>query len=64
MDGKLAAAGNGVRGLRQTRRESLHLTLRFLGDVEDPGPAIEAGQRAAALRQYDECARILRTRLN
>ncbi|MEE8105602.1 MAG: RNA 2',3'-cyclic phosphodiesterase [Planctomycetota bacterium] len=45
---RLAAQGNGVRGLRQTRLDSLHLTLRFLGDIEDPEPAIAAGRRAAA----------------
>lgn len=38
----------GVVGLRWTSREQWHVTLRFLGRVEDPAPVAEALARAAA----------------
>lgn len=38
----------GVVGLRWTTREQWHVTLRFLGRVDDPGPVAEAVAAAAA----------------
>lgn len=43
----LAGAARGVRGLRAQRPETIHLTVRFLGDIEDPG-AIERAVRPVA----------------
>ncbi|HEX5366408.1 MAG TPA: RNA 2',3'-cyclic phosphodiesterase [Acidimicrobiales bacterium] len=36
-----------VPGVRWTRREAWHVTLRFLGEVEDPAPVAAALDRAA-----------------
>ncbi|MFB3066618.1 MAG: RNA 2',3'-cyclic phosphodiesterase, partial [Planctomycetota bacterium] len=38
----------GVKGLRAQKPETIHLTLRFLGDIEDPQPVAEAAQAVAA----------------
>ena len=38
----------GVNGLRAQKPETIHLTLRFLGEIEDPRPVVEAAQAVAA----------------
>ena len=38
----------GVGGLRAQKPETIHLTLRFLGEIEDPQPVAEAAQAVAA----------------
>ncbi len=43
----LAEMGRGVPGLRAQKPETLHLTIRFLGDIEDPEPAASAAAEAA-----------------
>jgi 2'-5' RNA ligase len=45
---ELAAVGKGIAGLRAQRADTIHLTLRFLGDVEDPEPVIDAAAQVAA----------------
>jgi 2'-5' RNA ligase len=43
----LAEMGQGVPGLRAQKPETLHLTIRFLGDIEDPEPVAAAAAEAA-----------------
>jgi 2'-5' RNA ligase len=43
----LAEVGRGVPGLRAQKPETLHLTIRFLGDIEDPEPVAAAAAEAA-----------------
>jgi 2'-5' RNA ligase len=45
---ELAAVGRGIQGLRAQKAGTIHLTLRFLGDVEDPGPVAAAAAEVAA----------------
>jgi len=44
----LAAAGREVPGLRAQHPDTLHLTVRFLGEIGDPGPFAEAAAAVAA----------------
>jgi RNA 2',3'-cyclic 3'-phosphodiesterase len=42
-DDRSGPAGRGARrGVRWTRRTQWHVTLRFLGEVDDPAPVIDA----------------------
>ena len=41
-----------LSGGRATKRENLHLTLKFLGEIEDPKPVIAAMKRAAENKQF------------
>ncbi len=43
----LAEVGRGVPGLRAQKPETLHLTIRFLGDIDDPEPVAAAAAEAA-----------------
>ncbi|MCI0547747.1 MAG: RNA 2',3'-cyclic phosphodiesterase, partial [Candidatus Rokubacteria bacterium] len=45
---ELAAVGRGVAGLRAQRAETIHLTIRFLGGVEDPEPVAAAAAAVAS----------------
>ncbi len=44
---ELASVGRSIAGLRAQRAETIHLTIRFLGDVEDPEPVAAAAAEAA-----------------
>jgi 2'-5' RNA ligase len=39
---ELAAVGAGLKGLRAQRAETIHLTVRFLGDIDEPAPIVDA----------------------
>ncbi|MFI5403249.1 MAG: 2'-5' RNA ligase family protein, partial [Planctomycetota bacterium] len=45
---ELAAVGRGIAGLRAQKAGTIHLTIRFLGDVEDPEPVLAAAAEVAA----------------
>lgn len=47
LDRLAALARPEVEGLRWTRRDQWHVTLRFLGQVSDAGPVVEALAGAA-----------------
>jgi 2'-5' RNA ligase len=38
----LAEAGRAIAGLRAQRPETIHLTIRFLGEIRDPEPIVAA----------------------
>jgi 2'-5' RNA ligase len=44
----LAAVGRSIAGLRAQKPGTIHLTIRFLGDVEDPEPVLAAAAEVAA----------------
>lgn len=44
---ELAAVGRGIAGLRAQKAETIHLTIRFLGDIEDPEPVTKAAAEVA-----------------
>jgi len=44
---ELAAVGRGIAGLRAQRAPTIHLTIRFLGDVDDPEPVAAAAAEVA-----------------
>ncbi|MGH7162205.1 MAG: RNA 2',3'-cyclic phosphodiesterase [Planctomycetota bacterium] len=46
----LAEAARGVSGLRAQRPDTIHLTIRFLGEIEDPRPVVRAVAPVAAAR--------------
>lgn len=48
---ELAAVGQGIEGLRAQRAETIHLTLRFLGEIRDPAPIVAAVRPVAAKYQ-------------
>jgi 2'-5' RNA ligase len=48
LTAELAAVGAGTKGLRGQRAETIHLTVRFLGDIEEPQPVIDAVAPVAA----------------
>ena len=49
----VAVSGMGIHGVRAIRPEGVHLTLRFLGDVDqDDIPQVIAAIRAAASRSH------------
>jgi len=45
---ELAAVGRGILGLRSQKAGTIHLTLRFLGEVLDPEPVAAAAAEVAA----------------
>jgi 2'-5' RNA ligase len=45
---ELAAVGRGIAGLRAQKAGTIHLTLRFLGEIEDPEPVAAAAAEVAA----------------
>jgi 2'-5' RNA ligase len=45
---ELAAVGRGIERLRAQREGTIHLTVRFLGDIDDPAPVAAAVAPAAA----------------
>jgi len=45
---ELAAAARGIDGLRAQRPETIHLTVRFLGEIEDPDAFAAAAAPAVA----------------
>jgi 2'-5' RNA ligase len=45
---ELAAVGRNVERLRAQREETIHLTVRFLGDIDDPAPVAAAVAPVAA----------------
>jgi 2'-5' RNA ligase len=47
LDGLAALDRPEATGLRWARRDQWHVTLRFLGEVTDPGPVADALARAA-----------------
>ncbi|MGQ0613059.1 MAG: RNA 2',3'-cyclic phosphodiesterase [Planctomycetaceae bacterium] len=50
----LAARSRAVPGLRAQQPGTIHLTLRFLGEIEEAGPLAEAvGPAARAFRPFD-----------
>jgi len=44
---ELAAVGRGIAGLSAQKAGTIHLTLRFLGDIEDPEPVAAAAAEVA-----------------
>lgn len=47
----LAEIARAVPGLRAQKPGTLHVTIRFLGDIEDPGPVLAAAAEAASLHE-------------
>lgn len=45
---ELAAVGRSIAGLRAQKAPTIHLTIRFLGEVEDPEPVAAAAAEVAA----------------
>lgn len=45
---ELAAAGRSIAGLRSQKARTIHLTLRFLGEIEDPERVAAAAEVVAA----------------
>lgn len=45
---ELAALGRSIAGLRAQKAGTIHLTIRFLGEVEDPEPVASAAAEVAA----------------
>jgi 2'-5' RNA ligase len=45
---ELAKLGRSIAGLRAQRAETIHLTLRFLGEIDDPEPVAQAAEEVAA----------------
>ena len=45
---ELAAVGRSIAGLRAQKGPTIHLTIRFLGEVEDPEPVAAAAAEVAA----------------
>ncbi|HEX5135854.1 MAG TPA: RNA 2',3'-cyclic phosphodiesterase [Planctomycetota bacterium] len=48
LSDELAGVGRSIAGLRAQKAGTIHLTLRFLGDVEDPEPVAAAATQVAA----------------
>lgn len=48
LQAELAAVGAAIPGLGAQRPETLHVTLRFLGEVADPAPVADAVRGVAA----------------
>jgi 2'-5' RNA ligase len=44
---ELAAVGRSIAGLRAQKAPTIHLTIRFLGEVEDPEPVARAAAEVA-----------------
>ncbi len=45
---ELAALGRSITGLRAQKAGTIHLTIRFLGEVEDPEPVAAAAAEVAS----------------
>jgi 2'-5' RNA ligase len=45
---ELAAVGRSIAGLRAQKAGTIHLTIRFLGEVEDPEPVAGAAAEVAS----------------
>jgi 2'-5' RNA ligase len=45
---ELAATGRSIQGLRAQKARTLHLTIRFLGEIDDPEPVAAAAAEVAS----------------
>ena len=50
---ELAAAGRDIEGLRVQRQETIHLTVRFLGDIDDPEAYADAATAVTRLAPFE-----------